>query len=160
MPVTGDAAQGAGSAAPGPGEQPAERAVRQAAALLAGDETTRGLGIAVGDVEPGRASATMTVTPGMLNGHGTCHGGYVFLLADTAFAFACNTHGPAVVAAGADVDFLAPAHSGDRLVARAAERVLAGRSGIYDVTVTGPAGRVVAEFRGRSRQAPGGPRAG
>lgn len=144
MPLTGSAAA----------------ARQQAAALLAGDEATRGLGIEVTDVAPGTATAKMTVQPGMANGHGTCHGGYVFLLADTAFAFACNTHGAPVVAAGADIAFLAPAAPGDHLVARAAERVLVGRSGIYDVTVTGPGDRVVAEFRGRSRQlTPGRPAA-
>lgn len=128
----------------------------QAAELLAVDEATRGLGITIDEVEPGRARATMTVRPDMLNGHGSCHGGYVFLLADTAFAFACNTHGSPVVAAGADIAFLAPVRAGDELVAVGVERALAGRSGIYDVTVTGPAGLVVAEFRGRSRQVAAG----
>ena len=122
----------------------------QAAAMYAADAASRALGIVISDVAPGRATATMLVTDAMLNGHGICHGGYVFLLADTAFAFACNTHGGRVVAAGADVAFLSPVQSGDELVAVAAERALRGRSGIYDVTVR--AGDVVvAEFRGRSR---------
>ncbi len=122
----------------------------QADRMWSGDTASQGLGIRLGPVAPGRASARMTVRPDMINGHGTCHGGYLFLLADTAFAFACNTHGVPVVAAGADVAFLAPAHEGDVLDAVAEERVLAGRSGIYDVTVRrGDA--VLAEFRGRSR---------
>ena len=95
----------------------------------------------------------MSVRPDMVNGHGTCHGGFLFLLADTAFAFACNTHGPPVVAAGADVSFLAPVREGDVLVATAVERVVTGRSGLYDVTVRRGAD-VVLEFRGRSRALP------
>jgi len=129
---------------------PDTRARRQADAMYAADAASRGLGITLDGVGPGRATATMRVTATMLNGHGTCHGGYLFLLADTAFAFACNTYGPAVVAAGADVSFLAPAHEGEVLVAEAVERVLRGRSGLYDVTVR-RGDEVVAEFRGRSR---------
>lgn len=124
----------------------------QAASMLARDEATRSLGIEISAVGAGRATAAMTVTPSMVNGHAVAHGGYVFLLADTAFAFACNTHGADVVAAGAEVSFLAPARVGDRLTAVAAERVRAGRSGIYDVTVRTVGGDVVAEFRGRSRE--------
>jgi acyl-CoA thioesterase len=127
-----------------------ERAEQQAAAMYAADLASQSLGIRVSDVGPGRATATMLVTETMVNGHGSCHGGYVFLLADTAFAFACNTHGPAVVAAGADVTFLAPVRAGDELIAEGMERVLRGRSGLYDVTVR-VGETVVAEFRGRSR---------
>lgn len=116
----------------------------------ASDPTSRALGIDLTAVGQGRATATMTVTGAMLNGHGTAHGGYLFLLADTAFGFACNSHGPAVVASGADVAFLAPVQEGDVLVAEAVERVLAGRSGLYDVTVR-RGDDVVLEFRGRSR---------
>jgi acyl-CoA thioesterase len=134
-------------------ETPLARAQRQAERMWQADLASQGLGIALGPVGPGRASASMTVRPDMVNGHGTCHGGYLFLLADTAFAFACNTHGPPVVAAGADVAFLAPAHEGDELVATAVERVLAGRSGLYDVTVH-RGEDVVLEFRGRSRAVP------
>ena len=134
-----------------PSEQ--ARAEQQAAQMYADDRASQGLGIEVRDVAPGRATATMTVTDAMVNGHGLCHGGYVFLLADTAFAFACNTHGPAVVAAGADVSFLAPVRAGEELVAEGAERALRGRSGIYDVTVRRGT-EVVAEFRGRSRALP------
>ena len=126
------------------------RAEQQAAEMYAADRASQSLGIAITDVGPGRATATMQVSEEMVNGHGICHGGYVFLLADTAFAFACNTHGGPVVAAGADVSFLAPVRAGVELVAEAVERVLRGRSGLYDVTVRS-AGAVVAEFRGRSR---------
>jgi acyl-CoA thioesterase len=134
-------------------ERAEEQALAQAEALWAGDRASQGLGIAVGGVRPGRATATMTVTAAMLNGHGTCHGGFLFLLADTAFAFACNTRGEAAVASGADVAFLAPVAEGEVLVAEAVERVLRGRSGLYDVTVR-RGGETVLEFRGRSRTVP------
>ena len=98
-------------------------AQRQADAMWADDRASQGLGIRISDVSPGRAVATMTVTSSMVNGHGSCHGGYLFLLADTAFAFACNTHGPPAVAAGADVAFLAPVQEGDLLVAEALLRI-------------------------------------
>ena len=126
------------------------QAEQQTAAMYAADVASQALGITVRDVAPGRATATMRVTETMVNGHGICHGGYVFLLADTAFAFACNTRGPAVVAAGADVTFLAPVRAGDELVAEGVERVVRGRSGLYEVTVRS-GDSVVAEFRGRSR---------
>ena len=137
-------------AAPEPGAQ--------ARAMFDGDAASRSLGIEIHDAVEGSAQVSMKVTPPMLNGHGTCHGGYLFLLADTAFALACNSHGPPAVAAGADVAFLAPAYEDDLLVATAVERVLRGRSGLCDVTVT-RGGEVVAEFRGRShllRAAPAG----
>ena len=126
---------------------------RQARELWSGDRASRALGIELEDAGPGRATVRMTVTDAMLNGHDICHGGYLFLLADSAFAFACNTHGPPVVAAGADVVFLAPAHEGDELVATAVERVRSGRSGLYDVTVR-RGDDVVLELRGRSRVVP------
>ncbi len=134
-------------------EEAQGRAEAQAAAMLALDSASQGLGIRVSGVGPGRATASMRVTSAMVNGHGICHGGYLFLLADTAFAFACNTHGSPVVAAGADVSFLAPVHEGEELVAEAVERVLRGRSGLYDVTVRRGA-EPVLEFRGRSRTLP------
>ncbi|MCF3963361.1 hydroxyphenylacetyl-CoA thioesterase PaaI [Streptomyces fuscigenes] len=109
------------------------------------------LGIALLDAAPGRARVAMRLTGTMVNGHGTAHGGFLFLLADAAFAFACNTHGPATVAQSAQVAFLSPARPGDELVAEAAERTRSGRNGVYDVTVLRPAdGTVVAEFRGQS----------
>ena len=124
--------------------------------MMADDKASAGLGITLLTAGEGTAEVTMTVTDDMVNGHGVGHGGFVFLLADTAFACACNSHGPVTLAAGADITFVAPARSGDVLVARAAERTRFGRSGVYDVTVT--RGRdVVAEFRGRSRTLSGPP---
>ena len=114
------------------------------------DLASRGLGIRLLDAGNGQATVQMTVTAGMVNGHAIAHGGYLFLLADTAFACACNSHGPVTVAAGADIAFLQPVRAGDVLVASARERARSGRSGIYDVTVHRD-GAVVAEFRGRSR---------
>jgi acyl-CoA thioesterase len=115
------------------------------------DLASRHLGIQLENIAPGRATARMLVRDTMINGHNICHGGYVFLLADTAFAFACNTYGPVTVAAACDVAFLAPAHLGDELIAEATERHHSGRSGIYDVTVHLPDTTVIAEFRGHSR---------
>jgi len=119
--------------------------------MYAEDAASQCLGVQISDVAPGRATATMTVTDDMVNGHGICHGGYVFTLADTAFAFACNTYDDVTVAAGADISFLEPVHRGDELTATAVELSRRGRSGLYDVTVRTGAGTVVAEFRGRSR---------
>ncbi|MER6763075.1 MULTISPECIES: hydroxyphenylacetyl-CoA thioesterase PaaI [Amycolatopsis] len=118
------------------------------------DEASRSLGIELVEAADGRAVATMKVTETMVNGHDIAHGGYVFLLADTTFALACNTYGPVTVAAGAEISFVAAGKLGDHLVATAAERTRYGRNGIYDVTVhrETPGGpEVVAEFRGRSR---------
>jgi acyl-CoA thioesterase len=119
-------------------------------AMFAADQASRELGIELLEHGEGTAVLRMTVTPAMVNGHGIAHGGYLFLFADTAFACACNSHGPVTVAAGADIDFVAPAYGGDVLVATATERTRFGRSGIYDVSIRrGDA--VIAEFRGRSR---------
>jgi acyl-CoA thioesterase len=132
-------------------DDPQALAERSAAAMYEHDLASRHLGIQVDQLAPGQATARMVVRDTMINGHNICHGGYVFLLADTAFAFACNTHGPVTVAATCDIDFLAPAHLGDELIAQATERHRAGRSGIYDVTVRLPDTTVIAEFRGHSR---------
>lgn len=118
--------------------------------MFAADEASRRLGIELVRYGEGTAVLRMTVTPAMVNGHGIAHGGYLFLFADTAFACACNSHGPVTVAAAADVDFIAPAREGDVLVATARERIRFGRSGIYDVSVL-RGDEVIAEFRGRSR---------
>jgi acyl-CoA thioesterase len=131
-------------------EDPQALAERSAAAMYGNDLASRHLGIQIDHVAPGQATARMVVRDTMINGHNICHGGYVFLLADTAFAFACNTHGPVTVAAACDIAFLGPAHLGDELTAQATERHHAGRSGIYDVTVR-RADTVLAEFRGHSR---------
>ncbi|WP_435281750.1 hydroxyphenylacetyl-CoA thioesterase PaaI [Streptomyces koelreuteriae] len=118
--------------------------------MFAADRASHGLGVELLEQGEGTAVLRMTVTPAMVNGHGIAHGGYVFLLADSAFACACNSHGPVTVAAGADVTFVAPAYEGDVLVARAEERTRFGRSGLYDVSVL-RGDEVIAEFRGRSR---------
>jgi acyl-CoA thioesterase len=120
--------------------------------MYADDLASQHLGITIDDVGPGRATARMPVTDTMINGHDLCHGGYVFLLADTAFAFACNSYDVVTVAAACDVVFVSPARLGDVLEAKAGERVRYGRNGVYDVTVRRADGSVVAEFRGRSRQ--------
>ncbi|WP_041841022.1 hydroxyphenylacetyl-CoA thioesterase PaaI [Actinoplanes friuliensis] len=114
------------------------------------DKASQRLGMELVSAGEGAAVVRMRVTAEMVNGHGTTHGGYVFLLADTAFACACNSHGPVTVAAGADVTFLRPTAEGDQLEAHARERSTSGRSGVYDVTVSRD-GDVIAEFRGRSR---------
>ena len=129
---------------------------RAADAMYAGDAASRACGITVEDVGPGFAVCRMTVAEKMLNGHGICHGGYVFLLADSTFAFACNSRNQSTVAQACDIVFLDAVHGGDVLTAEAGERVLTGRTGIYDVTVRrertdGQPPAVVAEFRGRSR---------
>ncbi len=114
------------------------------------DQASKGLGIELLKHGGGAAVVRMTVTAAMVNGHGTAHGGYLFLLADSAFACACNGEGTVTVAAGAGIDFVAPAHEGDVLVATAEERGRFGRSGLYDVAVR-RGDKVIAEFRGRSR---------
>ncbi|WP_019546433.1 hydroxyphenylacetyl-CoA thioesterase PaaI [Streptomyces sulphureus] len=118
--------------------------------MFEADTASRHLGIELGDSDEGFAVATMTVTEKMVNGHRIAHGGYLFLLADTAFACACNSHGPVTVASGAEINFIAPAKQGDELRAVARERTRYGRSGIYDVSIVRGAD-VIAEFRGRSR---------
>jgi len=115
------------------------------------DAASRALGVTISNVAPGSAVASMKVRQDMVNGHGICHGGYIFTLADTAFAFACNTYDDVTVAAGADISFLEPVHQDAQLTATAVELARRGRSGLYDVTVRTNDGVVVAEFRGRSR---------
>ena len=122
-----------------------------ARAMWAEDRASQGLGMRIERVAPGEAVLAMTVTEAMVNGHGLCHGGFIFTLADSAFAFACNTYDRRTVAQHCAVTFLAPARLGDALTARAVEVARSGRSGLYDVTVTGRAGTVIAEFRGHSR---------
>ena len=129
---------------------PDDLARRCAEAMWADDAASRELGMRLGDVGQGRATVRMTVGEAMTNGHGTAHGGYIFALADSAFAFACNSYNERAVAQACDIVFVTPVTEGDRLVAQAVERLRFGRNGIYDVQVTCE-GRVVAEFRGRSR---------
>jgi len=122
-----------------------------AAAMWQDDRAAKALGIEIFDVSSGMASAALTIVESMVNGHDICHGGYIFTLADTAFAYACNSYDQRTVAQHCSIDFLAPAHSGDKLIARAVERSRRGRSGIYDVNVSTEDGRAIAEFRGLSR---------
>ena len=120
-------------------------------AMWADDRASRGLGMVVEDVVPGRSRVAMTVTEAMTNGHGMCHGGFIFTLADSAFAFACNTYNQRTVAQHCSVTFIRSAQLGDRLVATAVERSRTGRSGIYDISVARADGTAIAEFRGHSR---------
>ena len=122
-----------------------------AAAMWEEDAASQGLGMHLVAVAPGSAVLTMTVRGDMVNGHGICHGGYIFTVADSAFAFACNTYDEVTVAAAADITFVRAAKLGDELTASGSEQVRYGRSGIYDIIVTDQDGEMVAVFRGRSR---------
>jgi acyl-CoA thioesterase len=127
-------------------------------AMLARDNTSRLLGISLIEIAPGRARARMTIREDMTNGLALGHGGLIFTLADTAFAYACNSANRNTVAAGGDIVFVSPARLGETLEASAQERALMGRSGIYDVEVTDAAtGRLVALLRGRSHRVEGSP---
>lgn len=134
---------------------PQDRARKCAALMFAQDATSSGLGMEIVAVGPGSASITMTVRPDMLNGHHICHGGFIFTLADSTFAFACNSYNQNTVAQQNQITYLAPAQSGEVLTATATEVSRTGRSGIYDVTVTGADGRSIALFRGLSRTVKG-----
>ena len=131
--------------------KPKERAEKSAAAMWQGDRASQWFGTEIVEVDEGRAVLCMTVGPQHCNGHGMCHGGVTFSLADSAFAFACNSRNQATVAQHNVISYLAPGHEGDVLTATAEETDLSGRSGIYDVTVTNQDGRKIAEFRGFSR---------
>lgn len=117
--------------------------------MLRTDRASQNLGLEILEVAPGSVRICMTVRPDMVNGHGLCHGGIIFTLADSAFAFACNSHGESMVAAGASIEFLAPAHTGQLLMALATEVARGARHGIYDVRVSQSSGESVALFRGR-----------
>ncbi|CAN7202862.1 hydroxyphenylacetyl-CoA thioesterase PaaI [Trinickia sp. LjRoot230] len=116
------------------------------------DACSRALGFELVEVRTGYARMRATVRPDFLNGHEICHGGLIFALADSTFAFACNSRNVNTVAAGCSIEFLRPVHSGDSLVAEAVEQALSGRNGVYDVRVTNGAGEIVAMFRGKSTQ--------
>src|SRR5258708_25085825 len=117
--------------------------------LYLADLASQSLGIEIIDVSHGGVQIAMPVRPDMVNGYGMCHGGIVFAFADSAFAFACNSHGDPMVAAGASIEFLAPTPRGERLTATATEVSRSARHGIYDVAVTAASGAVRAHFRGR-----------
>src|SRR4051794_9682816 len=129
---------------------PDELARACADAMWKDDHASRGLGMEILDITSGRATMAMTVKPHMVNGQGIAHGGFIFTLADSAFAFACNSHNERVVAAQGSISFIRPGKLGDRLVAKAREISRSGRSGIYDVRVSVD-DTVIAEFRGHSR---------
>jgi len=133
----------------------AEIARLSADAMWADDHASKGMGMVILEIGPGYARLGMTVTKVMLNGHGSCHGGYIFSLADSAFAFACNSHGQPAVAQHCTIAYVTPGRLGMRLVADAKERQRGERSGIYDITVRDETGTVIAEFRGHSRTLPG-----
>jgi acyl-CoA thioesterase len=107
------------------------------------------------EIRPGYARMSMRVRDDMLNGHSTCHGGYIFMLADSAFAFACNSHNFVTVGAGCTIDYLAPGREGDLLTAEATEQARTGKTGVYDIVVTNQEGRKVALFRGKSHRVSG-----
>ncbi len=115
------------------------------------DAASKALGVELVEVGDGAAVTRMVVRPDMVNGHDVCHGGLIFTLADTAFAFACNSHGPVTFAAGASIEFLAPGRGGATLTATASETYRKGKNGHYDVEVVDDAGVTIALFRGRSR---------
>ena len=119
------------------------------------DPASQKLGMTLEQIRPGYALMRMRVREDMLNGHGTCHGGYIFMLADSAFAFACNSHNFNTVGAGCSIDYLAPGREGDVLSAEAVEQALSGKTGVYDVVVSNQEGRTLALFRGKSHRVSG-----
>jgi acyl-CoA thioesterase len=130
---------------------PAALARACADAMWAEDSASRGLGMHLEDVGPGRARLSLLVTAAMVNGHGICHGGFIFALADSAMAFACNSYGEHAVAQHCAITFVRPGRHGETLTAEAVERTRSGRSAMYDVRVCNATGETVAEFRGHSR---------
>lgn len=134
---------------------PLQLAEACAATLWGPDTCSQWLGMRLEEVRPGYARISMQVRPEFLNGHGICHGGLMFTLADSTFAFACNSHNAPTVAAGCSIEFLKPVQGNDTLTAVGQEQTLSGRHGIYDIRVTNGAGEVVAMFRGKSAQLKG-----
>jgi acyl-CoA thioesterase len=130
-------------------------AQKVADSMFSRDRASQGLGMRIVAVGPGRAELAMTVRGDMVNGHAICHGGFVFTLADSAFAFACNSYNFNTVANGCTIEFLAPAHEGDALTAVAQERAQVGRNGVYDVEVRNQDGVTIAHFRGKSTRIKG-----
>ena len=136
---------------------PQDTAEAVAADMMDKDRASRSLGMQVVRIAPGAADIDMVVREDMLNGFAICHGGYLTLLADSAFAFACNSYDERTVASGLSIEFLAPAHAGDRLTASATEVSRRGRTGVYDVVVRNQNGIALAVFRGRSYSMQGKP---
>lgn len=134
---------------------PQEIAEASAQAMWNDDSASQRLGMTLDHIAPGQATLSMAITDAMSNGHGNCHGGYIFTLADSAFAFACNSHNQMAVAQHCSITYLIPGRIGDRLTATATEVSRRGRSGIYDIRITNQDGQHVAEFRGHSRTVKG-----
>ncbi|WP_420874808.1 hydroxyphenylacetyl-CoA thioesterase PaaI [Paracoccus versutus] len=134
---------------------PQELAEASARAMWNDDSASQRLGMSLDHIAPGEATLSMTITEAMSNGHGNCHGGYIFTLADSAFAFACNSYNQLVVAQHCSITYLLPGRIGDRMTATAREVSRRGRSGIYDIRITNQDGAHVAEFRGHSRTVKG-----
>lgn len=130
--------------------EPQALAERAAQAMWSNDRASQGLGMRVIAVGPGIATLSMPVRGDMLNGHDLCHGGFIFALADSAFAFACNSYNRVTVASGCSIEFIAPTREGDVLTASAQERSASGRTGVYDIEVTNQRGEKIALFRGKS----------
>jgi acyl-CoA thioesterase len=143
--------------APPPARSPQQTAEYVRDGMLANDRATRWLGMTIDAIAPGRAVLTMTVREPMLNGHAICHGGLIATLADTAFAYACNSYDELTVASGFAIDLLAPGRLGDALTATCHEVSRAGRTGVYDCEVCNQRGERIAVFRGRSYTAKGRP---
>ncbi|WP_409524438.1 hydroxyphenylacetyl-CoA thioesterase PaaI [Nitrincola sp. MINF-07-Sa-05] len=129
---------------------PQQLAEACAEAMYSRDMASQNLGMKIESVGPGRAVLSMKITDEMIQGHDSCHGGYIFTLADSTFAFACNTYDEATVASGCSIEYLAPGKSGDLLTAIGEERSRSGRTGVYDITVQNQHGKTVALFRGKS----------
>jgi acyl-CoA thioesterase len=152
MMVTKHETPAAAAAAPLTAVDARALAERVAAAMFARDRASQAMGMRIARVGPGRAELTMTVRADMLNGHATCHGGFIFTLADSAFAFACNSANITTVASGCSIEFVAPAREDDVLTAIGEERSLSGRTGVYDIFVKNQRGETVALFRGKSHR--------
>ncbi|WP_404415407.1 hydroxyphenylacetyl-CoA thioesterase PaaI [Marinospirillum sp.] len=124
-------------------------------AMFSRDQASQQLGMQIQSVAPGKAVLTMTIDERMIQGHGNCHGGYLFTLADSAFAFSCNTYDKATVASGCSIEYMRPARLGDQLTATAKEVSRGSRTGVYDITITNQDGKKVALFRGKSYEVSG-----
>jgi acyl-CoA thioesterase len=136
-------------------QTPQQLAQSCADAMFQRDQASRNLGMEITQVSPGKATVTMPVSSIMIQGHGSCHGGYLFTLADSAFAFACNSYNKATVASGCSIDYMLGAREGDLLTASAVEQSRGNRTGVYDIAITNQNGHVVALFRGKSYQVRG-----
>jgi len=136
-------------------QTPQQLAQSCADAMFQRDQASRNLGMKITQVSPGKATVTMPVSSIMIQGHGSCHGGYLFTLADSAFAFACNSYNKATVASGCTIDYMLGTREGDLLTASAVEQSRGNRTGVYDITITNQNGHVVALFRGKSYQVRG-----